>query len=148
MINDLIDDARIQTNTLPFSLHPEDLLTLLKEAVVGQQQAVPEHPIVLDIPSPEQRVPILAGAGRIKHVLTTYLTNALISSPLDPAYYPIARSVTPTSLPVAILRESPLDPIPLTPDAPEDTEWALFKTWKQIRGRRIVPNRVPFCLFP
>ncbi|GHO56400.1 ATP-binding protein [Ktedonobacter robiniae] len=81
MINDLIDDARIQTNTLPFFLNPEDLLTLLREVVARQQRSAPEHPIMLDIPSPEQRVPILADAGRVKHVLTTYLTNARTYSP-------------------------------------------------------------------
>ncbi|WP_040447323.1 ATP-binding protein [Ktedonobacter racemifer] len=81
MINDLIDDARIQTNTLPFSLYPEDLGTLLREVVAGQQHAAPEHPIMLDVPSPEQKVPILADAGRITYVLTTYLTNARTYSP-------------------------------------------------------------------
>ncbi|HEX4715536.1 MAG TPA: HAMP domain-containing sensor histidine kinase, partial [Ktedonobacteraceae bacterium] len=70
-----------QTKTLTLSLKPEDLGTLLREVVAGQQHAAPEHPIVLDVPSPEQRVPIMADAGRIKHVLTTYLTNALTYSP-------------------------------------------------------------------
>nr|WP_244422263.1 ATP-binding protein [Ktedonobacter racemifer] len=77
----MIDDARIQTHTLTLSLKPEDLLTLLREVVVGQQHATPEHPIMLDVPSKEQGVPILADAGRIKHVLNTYLTNALTYSP-------------------------------------------------------------------
>jgi signal transduction histidine kinase len=81
MINDLIDDARIQTNTLPFSLHQEDLGTLLREVVARQQHAAPEHPIVLEVPPLEQGVPILADAGRITYVLTTYLTNARTSSP-------------------------------------------------------------------
>ncbi|GHO46443.1 hypothetical protein KSX_46060 [Ktedonospora formicarum] len=81
MINDLIDDARIQTNTLPFSLNPEDLGTLLREAVARQQYAAPRHSIVLDAPSAEQGVPILADAGRITYVLTTYLTNARTASP-------------------------------------------------------------------
>jgi signal transduction histidine kinase len=81
MINALIDDARIQTKTLTFSLNPEDLGTLLREVVARQQRSAPEHPIMPDVPSPEQRVPILADAGRIKHVLTTYLTNALTYSP-------------------------------------------------------------------
>ncbi|GHO42261.1 sensor histidine kinase [Ktedonospora formicarum] len=85
IINDLIDDARIQTHTLTLSLNPEDLLTLLKEVVTKQQRSAPEHPIVLDVPSPEQRVPIIADAGRIKHVLITYVTNALTySSPGQP----------------------------------------------------------------
>ena len=81
MINDLIDDARIQTHMLTLSLNPEDLLTLLREVVAGQRQAAPEHTIVLDAPPLEQGVPILADAERIKHVLTTYLTNALTYSP-------------------------------------------------------------------
>ncbi|HEX7736868.1 MAG TPA: ATP-binding protein [Ktedonobacteraceae bacterium] len=81
IINNLIDDAQIQTNTLTLSLHPEDLLTLLREVVARQQQAAPEHSIVLDVSSPEQRVPIIADAGRITHVLTTYLTNAFTYSP-------------------------------------------------------------------
>ncbi|GHO46969.1 ATP-binding protein [Ktedonospora formicarum] len=81
MINDLIDDARIQTNTLPFSLRPEDLGTLLREVVVGQQHAAPEPPITLDVPPLEPKVPILADAGRITYVLTTFLTNARTSSP-------------------------------------------------------------------
>ena len=81
IINDLIDDARIQTNTLTLSLTPEDLGTLLREVVARQQQAAPEHTIVLEVPPLEQRVPIIADAGRIKHVLTTYLTNARTYSP-------------------------------------------------------------------
>ncbi|MBO0782278.1 MAG: histidine kinase [Ktedonobacteraceae bacterium] len=81
MINDMIDDARIQTKTLPFSLNPEDLGTLLREVVARQQHAAPVHPIVLDVPPPEQKVPILADARRIKYVLTTYMTNARTSSP-------------------------------------------------------------------
>jgi len=81
MINALIDDARIQTNTLSLSLKPEDLGTLLSEVVARQQPSAPEHPIVLDVPPLEQSVPILADAGRIKYVLTTYLTNARTFSP-------------------------------------------------------------------
>ncbi|HEX7735649.1 MAG TPA: ATP-binding protein [Ktedonobacteraceae bacterium] len=81
MINDLIDDARIQTNTLTLSLHTEDLSILLREVVARQQHVASEHSIVLDVPPLEQGVPILADAGRIKYVLTTYLTNACTSSP-------------------------------------------------------------------
>jgi signal transduction histidine kinase len=81
MINDLIDDARIQTNALPFSLHQEDLGTLLREVVARQQHTAPEHLIVLEVPPLEQGVPILADAERITYVLTTYLTNARTFSP-------------------------------------------------------------------
>ena len=81
MINDLIDDARIQTHMLTLSLHQEDLLALLREVVATQQHIVSEHPIVLDAPAPEQVMPIFADAGRIKQVLTIYLRNALTASP-------------------------------------------------------------------
>lgn len=81
MVDALIDDARIQTNTLLLSSRSEDLLALLREVVTRQQQAEPEHTIVLDIPSLEQKVPIIADAGRIKQVLHTYLSNALTFSP-------------------------------------------------------------------
>ncbi|GHO50631.1 ATP-binding protein [Ktedonospora formicarum] len=81
IINDLIDDARIQTHTLFFSLKPEDLGTLLRDVAAGQQHAAPEHPIMLDVPPLEQGVSILADAERIKYVLTTYLTNALTYAP-------------------------------------------------------------------
>jgi len=81
MINDLIDDARIQTNQLALSLQPSDLLALLKEAVARQQQSAPESMIVLERMTTEDAVPILADAQRITQVLTTYLTNALRSAP-------------------------------------------------------------------
>jgi signal transduction histidine kinase/PAS domain-containing protein len=83
MIADLIDDARIQTNELALSLQPCDLLALLKEAVATQQHDAPERMIVIvleRIPT-EHTVPILADAQRITQVLTTYLTNALRSTP-------------------------------------------------------------------
>ncbi|GHO51034.1 sensor histidine kinase [Ktedonospora formicarum] len=85
IINDLVDDARIQTHTLMLSLHPEDLLALLRDEVNKQQQSAPEHPIVLDVPSSYQSVPVIADVERIKYVLNTYLINALVySSPECP----------------------------------------------------------------
>ncbi|GHO50790.1 hypothetical protein KSX_89530 [Ktedonospora formicarum] len=81
MINDLIDDARIQTNQLALSLTPCDLLTLLKAAVARQQHAAPEHAIVWKEQPAEQSVPIFADEQRIIRVLTTYLSNAYRSSP-------------------------------------------------------------------
>ncbi len=81
MINDLIDDARIQTNQLALSLQPGDLLTLLKEAVTRQQHDAPERTIVLKEKPTEPAVPILADAQRIIQVLTTYLANALRAAP-------------------------------------------------------------------
>jgi signal transduction histidine kinase len=81
MINDLIDDAQIQTNRLSLHMNHYDLLTLLKEAISKLQQSVPKSTIVLNILPTEQRVPIFADAERITRVLNTYLVNALNNSP-------------------------------------------------------------------
>lgn len=91
MINNLIDDARLQSNTLSLCLKRCDLLALVKEAVARQQQSNPEHTIILVFPPKEHAVPILADAERLRQVLTTYLTNALRSAP---AGHPISVQVT------------------------------------------------------
>ena len=83
MINNLIDDARIQTNQLALSMNPCDLSTLLKEVVARHQHDMPEHTIMLEGIPTEQAVPIFADVQRITQVLTTYLTNALHSAPTE-----------------------------------------------------------------
>jgi signal transduction histidine kinase len=83
MINDLVDDAQIQTHRLTLHMDHHDLLTLLEEAVSKQRQSVPESTIVLNILPAGQRVPIFADAERITRVLNTYLVNALTHSPGD-----------------------------------------------------------------
>jgi signal transduction histidine kinase len=83
IIKDLIDDVRIQSNTL--ELHPTrwDLNVLLREAVVTQQRAAPERTIVLETVPPEHEVPVMADAERITQVIASYLANALSYSPVD-----------------------------------------------------------------
>ena len=83
IIGDLLDDARIQSNTL--QLHPTrwDLNALLREAVATQQRAAPGRAIVLESLPPERVVPVMADAERIAQVITRYLVNALSSSPAD-----------------------------------------------------------------
>lgn len=81
MINDLIDDAQIQTNHFKLHMGHTDLHTLLKEAVFKLQRSVPQSAIILKIPSEVQRVPIFADAERITRILNTYLGNALNHSP-------------------------------------------------------------------
>jgi signal transduction histidine kinase/PAS domain-containing protein len=83
MINDIIDDARIQTKQLNLRMSHCDLLTLLREAVTKQQQSMPERTIVLKLPPTEQGVPIFADAERITQVLNAYLANALKYSPIE-----------------------------------------------------------------
>jgi signal transduction histidine kinase len=83
IIGDLLDDARLQSNT--FELHPTrwDLNALLRAAVATRQRAAPGRTIVLESLPPERVVPVLADAERITQVITRYLTNALSSSPAD-----------------------------------------------------------------
>ena len=83
VIKDLIDDARIQTNTFELHLQPGDLLMLLREAVANQQRLTPERTIVLDLRSAEQVVPVNVDAERITQVIHGYLANALSYSPAD-----------------------------------------------------------------
>jgi len=83
MIDDIIDDARIQTNQLEIYLQRCDLLALLKAAIARQQRLVPERRIVLESLPKEQGVPLMADAARITQVFTIYLANALASSPAE-----------------------------------------------------------------
>lgn len=66
MINDLIDDARIQTNTLPLSMHPCDLSALTRDVVARQRQAMSARTIELSMPAALRRpsVPMPAGSRR------------------------------------------------------------------------------------
>jgi signal transduction histidine kinase len=83
MIKDLIDDARIQSNTLELHMQRCDLIALLREAVAKQQRSAPERTIVLDIVPAEKVVPIIADADRITQVINGYLANALSYAPAD-----------------------------------------------------------------
>ena len=83
IIQALIDDARLQSNTL--QLYPTrcDLNALVREAVVMQQRAAPERTIVLESLPSEHAVLVMADAERITQGSTSYLTNALCSSPTE-----------------------------------------------------------------
>ena len=83
MIDDIIDDACIQTKQLHLHMSHCDLLALLREAITKQQRSMPEQSIVLKLPPTEQGVPIFADAGRITQVLNVYLANALRYSPIE-----------------------------------------------------------------
>src|SRR5258708_26974293 len=83
IIKDLLDDARIQANSLELHMKRCDLRAPLREAVAHRQRSAPERTIVLHSTSGEQAVPIMADAERITQVITSYLTNALSCSPAD-----------------------------------------------------------------
>jgi PAS domain S-box-containing protein len=80
MINDIIDDARIQAKQLEVRLKRCNLLALLKAVVDTQQQITPEHVLALDRKTTAQEVFVLADAERVTQVFNTYLTNALAYS--------------------------------------------------------------------
>ena len=83
IIRDMMDDARIQSQTLTLHVKHHNLIELVREAVVKRQQQIPERRIVLDVRQTEATVPIMADADRIKQVIDIYLTNALNYSPGD-----------------------------------------------------------------
>jgi signal transduction histidine kinase len=83
IIQDLLDDARIQSHTLQLHRTRWDLNALLRAAVATQQRAAPERTIVLKSLPPEHEVPVIADAERITRVISSYLANALSYSPAD-----------------------------------------------------------------
>ncbi|WP_075164168.1 ATP-binding protein [Ktedonobacter racemifer] len=91
MINNLIDDAHLQSNTLSLCVERCDLLALVKDAVARKQPFLPKRTIILECLPTEHTVPILADVERIRQVLTTYLTNAFRSAP---ARHPISVQLT------------------------------------------------------
>ncbi|HEX6479637.1 MAG TPA: ATP-binding protein [Ktedonobacteraceae bacterium] len=117
IIGDLLDQARLQSNTL--QLHPTrwDLNALLREAVGAQQRAAPDHTIVLESPPPERVVPVMADAERITKVITRYLTNALSSSPAD---QPVSVQLTVEG---AVARVSVHDQGPAIPEEEQGRIW-------------------------
>ncbi len=75
LVNDLLDDARLQEGRL--ELHPKrtDLMALVSAAVEEQRQMAPERLYLLQqAPTP---VYVWADSDRIEQVVTNYLTNAL-----------------------------------------------------------------------
>lgn len=76
LVNDLLDVSRIQAGRVELRLEWADLATIVREAVEEQRQIVPAHPLLLRLP-PDFSVPLFIDAGRIRQIVTNYLTNAL-----------------------------------------------------------------------
>jgi signal transduction histidine kinase len=83
ILKNLLDDARLQANTLELHLQRCDLSALLRAAMADGQRSAPERRIVLQITAGEQVVPIMADAERISRVIISYLANALSYGPAD-----------------------------------------------------------------
>ncbi len=129
IIKELIDDARIQANTL--ELHPQrfDLIVLLKAAVTHQQRLEPERTIVLDLRATEKAVPIIADAERITHVINSYLVNALHYAPAD---QPVTVQLTVED---AVARVTVHDEGPGIPFEEQERIWERFYHAREITGQ-------------
>jgi signal transduction histidine kinase len=83
IIQQLINDARLQSNTLELHMQRCDLSLLLKEAVAMYKRLAPERTIILENMAPEHVVPVMADPERITQVINAYLENALSYAPAD-----------------------------------------------------------------
>lgn len=83
MIYDMLDDSRIQTQTITLQLRPCNLQELVRMTVAEQQAAIPERKFRLHLAVPDQPPLILAEPSRIKRVVNTFLRHADAYSPLD-----------------------------------------------------------------
>ena len=125
---DLLDDTRIQANTLELYLKRCDLITLLREAVADGQRSAPERTIVLQILSQEQAVPIMADAERISRVITSYLANALSYAPAD---QPVTVQLTVED---AVARVSVHDEGPGIAGEEQGRIWERFSSTREMTG--------------
>lgn len=82
LIDNLLDISRITSNSLELSLHPCDLVAIVREIVADVRVTAPERSILLNVPD-EITALTWADAERIGQVITNYLTNALRYSPPD-----------------------------------------------------------------
>ncbi|GCE08026.1 ATP-binding protein [Dictyobacter aurantiacus] len=77
MINDLVDDARIQSNQLTLMLKPCDLKKIVTHTVEMLRQDAPDRAISLITETVEQPIIVRADSERIAQTLTIYVENAL-----------------------------------------------------------------------
>jgi signal transduction histidine kinase len=83
VIENLLDEAQIQSNTFQLVLRPCNLIDLVQESVEIQRRQAPKNTILLHISPLKKTIPITADAARIRQVISTYLANALAFSPQD-----------------------------------------------------------------
>jgi signal transduction histidine kinase len=141
MIKELIDDARIQANTLELHMQRWDLIALLREAVAKQQRSAPECTIVLEIMPAQKTVPIIADAERITQVINGYLANALDYSPAD---QPVTVRLTVED---AVARVSVHDEGPGIPLEEQGRIWDRFYYAKRIADQHELGVRLGLGLY-
>lgn len=84
LAENLLDAARIETNTLELSLVWCNLTELVRETVTRQQELAAHRTFEQVLPL-DDLVAVIADTDRIKQALTHYLINALKFSPADQA---------------------------------------------------------------
>lgn len=80
LIGDLLDAARLRSETLMLSPAQHDLADIVRTSVERQELVWPARTLTLILP-PAGTLPVMADAPRIEQVITNYLTNALKYAP-------------------------------------------------------------------
>jgi len=120
IIKALMDDARIQSDTLELHTTRYDLSVLLREAVAAQQRLAPGRTIILESIPPERVATVNVDAERITQVINNYLANALSYSPAD---QPVTVQLTVED---AVARVSVHDQGPGIPGEEQGRIWGRF----------------------
>jgi signal transduction histidine kinase len=118
LVEDLLEVSQLEMHQFTLSLQQENLVTIVRETVVGHQ-GVRTRDIELVLP-PEELVPVMVDAGRIGQVLTNYLTNALKYAPVDRVIC-VRLEVTGTVARVSVCDQGP----GLTPEV-QQRVWERF----------------------
>lgn len=82
IINDMLDDSLIQTNTLTTHLQCVDLCQIVQTTITDLQSLTPDHEIVLIMKNENRAVMIMADQPRLKRVINTFIRHALTYSPV------------------------------------------------------------------
>jgi PAS domain S-box-containing protein len=83
LINDILDIEKIESGEMGFRLMPQDLMTLVEQAVEANQSYGQPYGIALRITESVSGVRVRADADRMQQVLTNLLSNAVKFSPRD-----------------------------------------------------------------
>jgi hypothetical protein len=128
LVNDLFDVSRLTAGSLSLTRQPCDLLALVRETVDDLRRMAPERTLVLDLPT-QASIPVLMDQGRIKQVLTNYLTNALHYS--DPEQ-PVA---------IGVIRQNGKARVWVRDQGPGLSKQAQKEIWQRFRRGDDLPAR-------